>query len=724
MNQSPSPHERLKFGQLDNGDLRFADAEGRVYLISVYETDLIRVRFWPAGVPDPAMNRTWSLVDGSGMCPVEGHDRHALDDLGRFTRPAFALEESEGGIRLETGKLRLAVRQDTFGITWSDRDGQHLAEDNPLIGYGLNARLRRGVSHVLRRYADEHYYGFGEKSGPLDKMSRRMRMRNTDAFGYDAELSDPLYKHVPFYITLRDAGAFGLFYDTPYDCEFDMGAEIDNYYGDYRVFQADGGDLDYYLIYGPTIEHVVEQYTALTGRNPLPPRWTLGYFNSGMRYAEGPNAQETLVEFVTNCKKHDIPCSAFHLGSGYSKAADGKRYVFAWNRQSVPDPDRMTRTFHDAGMRVLANIKPAMLTTHPRFDEACDLFIRDAEQNAPDLAPFWGGQGAHLDFTNPATFAWWKENIKEQLLAQGVDCAWNDNNEYSVRHDAARCYGFGSGMPMEACRPIQTLLMGMASYQAQREYAPARRTFVVTRAGAPGLQRYAATWTGDNWTSWKTLRYNIPMGLGLSLSGWAHVGHDVGGFGGGPPDPELFVRWMQNAAFHPRCGVNSWRIEDPEPAPWMHAEVIPLVREILRFRYRLIPYFYSLFWESSRTGHPVIRPLVYQFQGDPLCHTESCDFMLGPNQLVASVLEARARTRAVYLPKGSAWYDWHDGDYFVGGDCVMLEAPLERTPLLAREGGIIPTEENGVTRLYAFPHRKEGVGTFDLFRTTGSLSTT
>src|SRR5262249_51208980 len=149
-----------------------------------------------------------------------------------------------------------------------------------------------GVTHTLARYQNEHYYGFGESSGTLDKKFRRIRMKNTDALGYDAELGTPLYKHIPFYITLHGERAFGLFYDTTFECEFDLGAEIDTYSVDYRISRAPGGILNYYFIYGPTIAEVLERYPMLTGKPAMPPLWSLGYLGSNMDYADAPDAQQ------------------------------------------------------------------------------------------------------------------------------------------------------------------------------------------------------------------------------------------------------------------------------------------------------------------------------------------------------------------------------------------------------------------------------------------------
>ncbi|HRE49362.1 MAG TPA: glycoside hydrolase family 31 protein [Aggregatilineales bacterium] len=669
--------------------------------ITILDHHLIRVRWYAGTQPNPAMSRTWSLVDGQGNAPREGWARSAVDDL--FPRPNIPIHESAEGWTFETPLIRVRVQRDPFQITWTEpHTGVELMADVPALSH---RRSKAGIVHTLTRHRQDHYYGFGEMSGALDKHSRRMRLRNTDAFAYDAEHANPLYKHIPFYLTLRglnaednDIAAYGLFYDTPFDAEFDMGAEINNYYSDYRSARFAGGDLDYYVILGgrgrDCLRKVVSAYTALTGRIPLPPRWTLGYLGSGMRYTEAEDAQTALAEFITLCQKHGIPCSGFHLSSGYTKAADEKRYVFTWNRVRVNNPQGMTNAFHKAGMGVIANVKPGILTTHPAWESltAKGMLIRASENDQPDRDLFWGGEAGHLDFTNPATYGWWKDNITAQLLDLGVDHIWNDNNEFNLNADDARCHGFGQTTPLAALKPIQTFLMARASYEAQIEHAPEKTPFVLTRAGSPGTQRYAATWTGDNRSEWAALKYGITTCLGLSLCGFANVGMDIGGFAGDPPDPELFLRWVQAGTFMPRFCIHSWRSDEGENAPWMHPSVLPAVRDYIGLRYKLIPYLYGLVAQAAASGEPIMRPLVYDFPDDPKTHAESFAFLVGSDLLVAPVVEAGERTRRVYLPKGGDWRDWYGETVYNGGQTITLDAPLERIPLLVRAGATIPLE--------------------------------
>jgi alpha-glucosidase len=190
----------------------------------------------------------------------------------------------------------------------------------------------------------------------------------------------------------------------------------------------------------------------------------------------------------------------------------------------------------------------------------------------------------------------------------------------------------------------------------------------------------------------------------MSLSGFANVGHDIGGFGGTKPSFELFLRWVQNGIFHPRFCIHSWRgLDEDENSPWMYPEIMPAIRSALNFRLQFVPYLHSLFHEAATKGHPIIRPLVYHFSEDPKIHEESFDFLLGPWLLVASVVDEGVTSRKVYLPKGSMWYDWHTAGLCSGGQSLLVEAPLDRVPLFVREGALIPMNVDGKLRVKAYP---------------------
>lgn len=676
--------------------------------IFILEDDIVRVMVLPDGAVHQPV--TWAIAPGLDDVPVEGRDRF---DLSSFTCPDFTLDEQPDRLRIETSRVRLSVELRGLLCHWEVRvNGEWLGavRDRPTQAYNFGWWDDK-VYHYLARERGEMYFGLGERSGEIDRAGRRFRMCNIDAMGYSARSSDPLYKHIPFYITLGGAGAsasqpalaFGLFYDTLADCTFDMGCELDNYHGLYRYFSADQGDLDYYFVAGPAVADVARRFTWLTGRPAFMPRWALGYSGSTMSYTDAPDAQKRMGEFLDQCAEHRIPCSSFHLSSGYTSIG-GKRYVFTWNREKFPDPAAFVHSYLDAGVHLCPNIKPCLLRNHPAFEEVRQkgLFLTD-ESGEPAWVQFWDELGAYLDFTNPDTIQWWKAQVKSALLDYGISATWNDNNEFEVWSPRVFAHGFGRLSPAREIRAVEPLLMMRASRDAQREHDPGRRPFLVSRSGMAGMQRYAQTWSGDNFTSWETLKYNIKMGLGLALSGVSNSGHDVGGFAGPRPDPELFVRWVQAGIFMPRFSIHSWNDDGTANEPWMYPELTSQVRELIDLRSWLTPYLYLLLWRYRTEYEPVIRPTFYDFPDDRQCYLENDDMMLGPSLLVAAVVEPGAQTRAAYLPQGAAWFDVWSGAYWEGGQVVELPAPWDRPVLLARAGSVIPTSTGDLRGFLLFP---------------------
>lgn len=664
--------------------------EGRHILrLRVLEHDLIRVSLQRDGAW--RLDRTWTVAPG-GDAPLEGRARDRLDG---FACPTPAIRDGDDGLMIETDRLRLTVSH-PLHLSWAARIGDAwvtFAAERPTGGTMLGSRDHRH-GHFLRRHPGERVFGLGEKTGDLERTGRRFEMRNLDAMGYEADTTDPLYKHVPFTMTqTAEAGAWSVFYDNLASCWFDLGNEIDNYHVPYRSFRAEDGDLDYYIRWAPQLLDLVKGQVRLTGGTAFPPRWTLGYSGSTMHYTDAPDAQAQLEGFIDRIAAHELPCDSFQMSSGYSSIG-AKRYVFHWNREKVPDVDAMTAKFRAAGIHLIANIKPCLLQDHPRYGEAAaaGLFVRDGDApDRPERSSFWDDEGSHLDFTNPDAAAWWQGGVTTQLLERGIGSTWNDNNEYEVWDGAAQCAGFGQPIDIALIRPVMPILMTRASEAAQRAHAPGVRPYLISRSGAPGLQRHAQTWSGDNRTAWKTLRYNQRTGLGMSLSGFFNIGHDVGGFSGPRPGPELFLRWVQNGVFHPRFTIHSWNDDGTVNEPWMHPEVTPLVRDAIRLRYRLLPYLYTCLWQAVARDEPMLRPLFLDHPDDPACWGERDEFLLGRDLLVATVLDEGATTRSLRLPEnGTGWWDFHAGRWHAPGTEVTLAVGLDSIPLFVRAGAVLP----------------------------------
>ena len=605
---------------------------------------------------------------------------------------------TDEAVTFETAAVRLVAERDPLCFKLYDKEGTLLHSDLAGSPYILDSNRR--VTHYSAMDEEDCFYGFGEKTGVLNKNKKFLRQRATDAMGYDAEKMDTLYKHIPFYIRLSRASrkAVGVFYNNFYESVFNMGCEKSNYWPRYSYWQADGGDIDLFLIAGGSIRRVVDNYTLLTGRPALLPKRALGYQGSSMYYPElEKDSDDAVLDFIDTIKEEGFPIDGFHLSSGYA-SQNGKRCFFTWNHDRFKDPRAYFAAMNEKGAQNVPNVKPGILLCHPRFDEfnARNVFVKDSEQDTYAVGKWWGGDGAFWDYTSPDGRSAWKKFLTEAIIDVGTDSIWDDNCEYdSLQDKDARCCFDGKGGTIAQLKPIMSTLMCKTSAEAVVDHNPKARPYIVCRSGSAGIQKYAQTWCGDNYTSWKTLRYNIPIITGMGLSGQPNEGADIGGFYGPAPEEELFVRWVQNGIFQARFSIHSASNDNTVTEPWMYRGSAGLIRDAILLRYRFTPYLYSAEYEASRTGAPIMRPLVYEFQDDPAVYDESFEFMFGRDILVANVLEPGAKTWKVYLPAGTKWYDWNNNfACYEGGQTIEIPVEISTIPLFLREGAIVPMASN------------------------------
>ncbi len=694
---------------LENDALNVTLEGGGTLRLQFLADTLARVTLTPArGFKEP---RTWAIsplhapnpskntfgADSANTCtadvPWAGRPR---ETTAGFSAPKVQkAQKNAKNAELRTSEVCVRLQCAPLRLTWHEaKTGTPIIEDRETSAYFSETRTG-AVRHYVARDVKERYYGLGDKTGPLNLHGRRLRTLAMDSLGYDPEHGDPLYKHWPFLLQRTASGKWiGTYYDTLAACTFDLGAEHDNYHGLYRHVEIDDGDLDYYVMFGDTPADVLAQWMRLIGGTHLPPRWTLGFAQTAMGLADAPDAQAQLHRFIDDMVAHQIPVSAFHYGSGYSSRGK-RRYVFTWNTDKFPDAKSLNAKFAANGLQTVANIKPCLLDDHPAYETVAAFggFLTDSRAQKPVVEPFWDGEGAHLDFTHPETVRWWQTGLEKQLLDFGMNAGWNDNNEYAVLDEHAVSHGFGAALPVHRSRPLHPLLMTRATFEAQQKRDPATPTFTVSRGGPPGIQRYAQTWSGDNRTDWRNLKWNIRTGLQMSLSGMFNIGHDVGGFHGPVPEPELFLRWVQACALNPRMVMNSWKTNNVTNLPWMHASVVDDVRAAIALRYRLLPYLWQLFEAASAKHAPIIRPTFFDFPEDENCYADCDDFMLGSDMLVAPVVDSGATTRSVYLPQltsGQSWFDFHTRTAYAPGHTHVVPAPLSTLPLFVRSGAKIP----------------------------------
>lgn len=630
-----------------------------------------------------------------------------LDDGPRFAlahvdAPAVSLSvtSSHGVVRVSSPVMSVEVTLDPLRVDVRRGDGSSVAESyvdasGRSWGYAsLNDRF------VVRRRCGpgDAFYGLGEKTGPGNRRGQSYTMWNTDvldpnaAGAFTASLDpedpradrtgthfDPYYVSIPLlhHLDSTTGAVAASFVENTHRAEYDL-AEPDSY-----AFGFDGGQYTEYLFPGPDLASILEGYTWLTGRAPLPPLWALGYQQCRWDHVTDASTRAVAAEL----RARDIPCDGLWLDIEHM---DGYR-VFTWNRDHFPDPEGMIRDLARDGFRVVTIVDPG-IKREPGcalYDDARDrgVLCRTASGEIYS-GQVWPGVTAFPDFVTPEARDWWADRNAEHART-GVAGIWNDMNEPATGEVSPDAMRFGAGeFPHERFHNQYALLMAMATAQGLLKARPEERPFILSRAGSPGIQRYAANWMGDNMSRWDHLAMSMPMAAGFGLSGQPLLGADVGGFGD-DCSAELLVRWTQYGALTPFFRNHSM-VGTREQYPWSFGdEVAGLVRDAVAMRYRLLPYLYAAFVEARDSGLPVQRPLLLADQEDPVLRDLDDEYLLGRDLLIAPVTGPGVVRRPVYLPRGE-WFDWHTDARVDGGQWVQAEAPLDRIPLYVRSGAVIP----------------------------------
>jgi alpha-glucosidase len=698
------------------GHALFLDYESPRVAITVLTDRIIRVRLAPEGTFAP--RRSWAVA--------------RADD--EFPGASFDIEESDRELVLRTASLTVHVERDRGSFSFADAQGRPFCADEAGMQWGQTASGQRRVSCAKRIEDAEHFFGFGERTGPLDKLGRRMINWATDPPQGHGPGTDPLYLAIPIFLALRPGLAYGLFFNNTWHSRFDMGAERPATW----LMEAQGGELDYYVVYGPTPEQVSEGLGTLLGTTPLPPRWALGYHQSRWGHA----TESMIRELATEFRARDIPCDVIHLDIDHM---NGYR-IFTWDPQAFPDPQGLLADLRRENFHIVTIVDPGV-----KFDPEYavyqagterDVFIRKADGTLFH-GYVWPDDAVFPDFIRPEVRAWWADILKA-FVDVGVSGLWNDMNEPAVFElpfsqlqspQALQSPQTGQENTLPVAAPLEQQDthqsrkgqvsmhqgvgevgtidldaiqgpegertthaevhnlyghgMARASYEGLRRYLGGERPFVLTRSGFAGVQRWSACWMGDNSSWWEHLEMAMPQLMNMGLSGVPFVGTDIGGFWGNASG-ELFARWMQVGALAPFCRGHS-SIGTERHEPWVFGpRVEAICREFLRLRYRLLPYLYALFWEASQRGIPVLRPLLYHFPDDPTTYPLHDEVLLGPYLLAAPIYHPGREYRYVYLPTGM-WYDWWTDERIEGPSHLLAHAPLERMPLYVRAGAIIPS---------------------------------
>ena len=593
-------------------------------------------------------------------------------------------------MELSTGALRVRMDRGSSTVSFLALDGTPIAHDTAGITWRDDAFT---VAKFMPQ--DEHYFGLGDKAGPLDHRNQAFTMWNTDAYGWQ-ESTDPLYKTLGFLLALRKGASYGIFLDNTYRQDWDLGKTSADEYS----FGADGGEVDYYFIYGPRPKQVVSTFTALVGRAPLPPLWSLGFQQS--RYSYFPEAR--VREVVQKFKQKKIPLDVIYLDIDYQR----ENRVFTVDAQKFPNFVGMIGDFLKQGVRTITitDLHIKQEPGYPPYDsgKAIEAFIKNPD-GADYAGRVWPGTSVFPDFTRKAVRDWWGGLYKD-FVNDGVAGFWNDMNEpavFDVRGKTMRVDAVDRveepGQPnrvtdQREIHNVLGMLNSKGTYEGLLKLRPNERPFVLTRATYVGGQRYAATWTGDNSSTWNHMRISVPMLQNLGISGFPVVGDDIGGYKGSP-QPDLLTKWLELGAFNPIDRDHTEK-GSADQEPWVHGPQHEAIRKrYIEERYRLLPYIYTSLEQTTRDGLPLMRPMFLEYPEQEALVTEgdwpNSEYLFGRDLLVAPEPYEFLQEYRTILPAGNLWYDYWSGKQLQPGE-ISVKPRLDTLPVYVRGGAIIPRQ--------------------------------
>lgn len=595
-------------------------------------------------------------------------------------KTAFSVREDKSALYLATAQLQLVISKKPLRFSLYNKEGELINADDTSFGTRWQGTE---VTTYKALQPGERFIGLGEKTGNLDRRGTAYTNWNTDKFSYAVD-ADPIYMSIPFYIGIHGNQAYGIFFDNTFKTKFNFGASNNRF----ASFSAEDGEMNYYLIGGDGVRSIIQNYTWLTGRMELPPLWSLGL--QQCRYSYYPDTE--VLNLARTFREKKIPADVIYLDIHYMD----EYKVFTFHPQRFPSPAKMVKELKEQDFHTIVILDPGIKVEkgYAPYDEGVknNYFAQypDGENYSGEVWPGW----SHFpDFTNPGVRKWWAEKMKF-YTTKGIDGFWNDMNEPAAWGqtvpDLVEFDYEGNHTTHKQAHNIYGMQMARSTFTGAQQNLKGARPFVLNRSGYSGVQRFAATWTGDNVASDEHMLCGVRLVNSLGLSGVPFAGYDVGGFAG-DPSPALFARWIVLGAFSPLFRCHSM-INSKDAEPWAFGEEVEEIsRNYIGLRYRLLPYIYATFYESSQTGTPVARSLAldYAFDEKIYEHRYQNQYFFGDAFLIPPV-ESGKEFLKCYLPEND-WYDLHTGNAIPAGEQIV-ELRNERYPVFVKGSSIVPMQ--------------------------------
>jgi alpha-glucosidase len=586
---------------------------------------------------------------------------------------------------LQTDQLTIKVYTQSLRIDVLNKKSELLSSET--VALGGASRNADTVRCVKKLFADEHFFGFGERMDFMDRRSKKLNLNVGRGKGLPHivgayNILEANYSPIPFFMSTK---GYGIFFHTAFPTEWDMGSTGKDAYS----FSASGGELDYYFLYGPQFPAILDQYTTLTGKSPMMSLFAyglhLGTYSGGTWGYEQFTSDRYVIELARKLREMGIPVDILWLDSTWRIFGEvgGKGATsFEW-RETFTDPKGMFDSLYRMHYKMVG------LHLRPRFDNGKKIKLLDTAQQLKYTYPEGNKAGEFVNFFDSSSVDfWWKRGVM-RVAAQGAKFLKTDEGSAfgGLANESDKTGPQGKDIPK--LHNIFPLAYAKAPYEKFQQYNRIRG-MNQTREGYAGIQRYPYIFAGDWPSEWQYFAPVIKAGLNIGLSGVGHWAHCMGGFEH-PADPELYMRWVQFGMFSPVALV--FGMDHPGyKEPWNYGkEALDNFKKYDSLRYRLLPYIYTYAYEMYRTGMPLMRALVLNYQNDENVYEIGDEYLFGNDLLVCPVTTKGAQTRTVYLPEGG-WFDYWTGKFYSGKQYVHVVTPPGVLPLFARAGSIIPMQ--------------------------------
>ncbi|MCW8834213.1 MAG: DUF5110 domain-containing protein [Colwellia sp.] len=606
------------------------------------------------------------------------------------TKQLFTLASNEKTIEFSSNKLSAVITKSPFSIAFykkHDNKNQLLPKEEAgfFVGNAIENEQQYNVQGFRFNLADnEKLLGGGERVLGMDRRGHRMPLYNRAHYGYETQ-SNQMNFSLP---AVLSSNKYILLFDNSAKGWMDLGKSEQNI----MQFEAVSGRMAYIVFTGDTYPQLLNNYVEVTGKQPMPPRWALGNYASRFGYRSESEVRDTVNKFV----ELDFPLDALILDLyWFGKDIKGHMGNLTWDKAAFPTPEKMMADIKAQGVNTILITEPFVLTNSKKFPDAeKNQALAKNEDGAPKRFDFYFGNTSLIDVFNDKGKNWFND-IYKTLFQQGVTGWWGDLGEPEVHpSDTIHTLENGNLVNGDAIHNVYGHQWAKMVYENQLTLAPNKRPFILMRSGFAGSQRYGMIpWTGDVNRTWGGLKPQVELSLQMGVLGMGYTHSDLGGFAGGEKfDKEMYIRWLQYGVFQPIYRPHAQDNIAPEVV-FHDKDTQDILRKFIKLRYNLLPYNYTLAYQNSNTGMPLMRPLFFEqdLENEAILSlmNNATSYLWGDAFLVTPVVDAGIKSVSVPLPKG-VWFDYFTGVKHQGNQTVNIATNLETLPVLVRAGSFIP----------------------------------